>query len=123
MKKPKVMIVDDCELTLTMTRDILEDADFQIITRAEGMGAITAVLTENPDCVLMDVSMPESDGTDIADAVKDMSNIKIILHSAKEEEELKILAEECGADGYIKKGGDSAKLIEQIREMIERIES
>ncbi len=120
MKKSKVMIVDDSDLTLKMTRDMLEKADFEVITRAEGMGAITAVLTEKPDCVLMDVSMPESDGTQIVDSVKDMSNIKIILYSAKEEKELKNLADKCGADGYIKKGGESAKLIEQIRSTIEK---
>lgn len=123
MKKSKVMIVDDCDLTLKITRDILEEADFEIITRTAGMGAITAVLTGKPDCVLMDVTMPASDGTEIVESIKDMSNIKIILHSAKEEKELKKLADKCGADGYIKKGGDRSKLIEQIRSTIERIES
>ena len=121
MKKFKVMIVDDSDLALKITRDILEEADFEIITRATGMGAITAILSEKPDCVLMDVSMPASDGTEIVESVKDMSNIKIILHSSKEEKELKKLANECGADGYVTKGGDSSKLIEQIRSTIGNI--
>lgn len=122
MKKSKVMIVDDSDLTLKITRDILEKADFEIITRTTGMGAITAILTEKPDCVLMDVSMPASDGPEIVESVKGISNIKLILHSSKGEKELKKLADECGADGYITKGGDSAKLIEQIRSTIEGID-
>ena len=121
MKKSKVMIVDDCNMTLQVTRDILEKADFEVVTRAEGMGAITAVLTEKPDCVLMDVSMPASDGAEISESVKGLSKIKIILYSAKEEEELKRLARECGADGYIKKGVGPSRLIEQVRSTIAAI--
>ena len=120
MKKLKVMIVDDSDLTLKITRDMLEEADFEVITRAEGMGAITAVLSEKPDCVLMDVSMPASDGPQIVESIKEISNIKIILHSAKEEKELKKLTDECGADGYIKKCDDRSNLIEQIRSTIEK---
>lgn len=119
MKKSKVMIVDDCDLTLNMTRDFLEEEGFEVIIRAESIGAINDVLSKKPDCVLMDVSMPLIEGPDLVRAIKDTSNIKIILYSAKEEKELRKLSEDCGADAYIKKGGDHSRLLKQLISTIE----
>ena len=120
MNKSKVMIVDDCDLTLDITRDVLEEAGFEVSTRADAIGTTTAILKEKPSCVLMDVSMPALSGAEIVKLVKNATlRIKILLHSARDEDELRVLAVECGADGYIKKGGDSSKLLEQVRSVIE----
>ena len=120
MNKSKVMIVDDNDMILNITRDMLEEEGFEVITRNEALGTTTAILREKPSCVLMDVSMPSLSGTEIVKLVKKAKlKIKILLHSAKDEEELRVLADDCGADGYIKKGGNSSKLLEQVRSVIE----
>ena len=120
MNKSKVMIVDDCELTLNITRDVLEEGGFEVITRARAIGTTAAILKEKPNYVLMDVFMPSLSGPKIVKLVKNTnSSVKILLHSAKDDEELKKLVDDCGADGYIKKGSDSSKLLKQLRSTIE----
>ena len=118
MVKSKVMIVDDCNLILEITRDVLEEDGFEVITRDAALGTTKAILEEKPNCVLMDVSMPSLSGTEIVKLVKKKLQIKILLHSAKGEEELRLLADNCGADGYIKKGGNSSKLLDRVRSAI-----
>ena len=122
MEKTKVMVVDDNELILNIVRDTLEDAGFNVITRSSALGTLSAIKSEKPHCVLMDVSMPALSGVELVKLAKQQhkeESFKIILHSAKDEEELKALANDCGADGYIKKTHDNSKLVNMVRSIIE----
>jgi DNA-binding response OmpR family regulator len=121
MHKPKVMVIDDCEITLSSTKMHLEETGFEVITRADVIGTTSAVLNEKPNCVLMDVSMPAFQGTDLVKLIKkkEKEHIKIILYSAKDKEELKLLVDECGDDGYISKTDDISKLSGKVRLIIE----
>ncbi len=116
----KIMIVDDCEIALEAAKIHLEDAGFKVITRNNPLGTASAILSENPHSVLLDVSMPSLSGDSIVKLVKNNyeKDIKIILHSAKDEDELAALTEECGADGYIKKTGNGSDFIRQVNLMI-----
>ncbi len=120
MNRAKVMIVDDSELILAMTKDALETAGFDVVTRDSPIGTSAAVKAEKPHCLMVDISMPALSGTELVKLIgkrKD-DNLKIILHSSKEEEELKRLTEECGADGYIKKNNDMSALAEGVRSIL-----
>ena len=121
MNKHKVMVIDDCEITLETAKMHLEEAGFEVITRVDVIGTTSAVLNEKPNCVLIDVSMPALTGTELVKLIKkkEKKHIKIILYSAKDKEELKLLVDECGADGYITKTDDISNLSDKVRSMIE----
>ena len=76
MKKSKIMVIDDYDVILDMTKLVLKEAGFEVIARAGGMGATDAALSEKPDCVLMDVSMPLIKGPKLVRVIKTISNIK-----------------------------------------------
>ncbi len=120
MSKPKVIVVDDSILQLNMTKDTLEEAGFDVITRDTALGTTAAIIKEQPNCVLMDVSMPALSGDQIVKLVKEKNlDIKILLHSGKTSDELKVLVNECGADGFIEKGTNPAELVFQVKSAIE----
>ncbi len=118
MDKTRVMIVDDCEITLEVIKCTLEDAGFDVLIRSQALGTTAAILRSKPDCVLMDVSMPALSGTEIVRLVKRQSDTKMLLFSAKEERELLQLADACGADDCIKKGQDASQVVELIRTVL-----
>lgn len=119
MDKPTIMIVDDCEIVLEVTKHLLEEAGFHVVTRSGALGTTAAILKEEPDCVLMDVSMPALSGTEIVKLVKEKCLTTVLLFSAKEEDELRALVADCGADGYIKKGTHDSQIAEKVRSVME----
>ena len=120
MKKNKIMIVDDSKLILEITKDILEDAGYQVITRNNPIGTTAAICDEDPDCVMVDVHMPALPGTQVVKFIKDSrkSAVKVILYSEKDEAELKLLTNESGADGFIKKTNNKAHLLSQLETIL-----
>ena len=85
MKKPLIMVVDDCAMTLDVTRIQLEEAGFEVITRSMPIGTTAEIFRMKPDCVLLDVSMPGLTGDKIVKIVRESDmETKIVLFSAKE---------------------------------------
>ena len=119
MNKPLIMVVDDCEITLEVTRLHLEEAGFEVITRSRPLGTTAEIIRTKPDCVLVDVSMPGLTGDNIIKIVRESTiETRIVLFSAKESNELRELSRECGADGYIKKTNDKSELIAKVKSFV-----
>ncbi len=120
MNKPIIMVVDDCEVTLDVTRIHLEEAGYEVITRSRAIGTTSEIMCKRPHCVLLDVSMPGLLGTDITKIVREnmLYEIKVVLFSAKDESELRHLAYECKADGYIKKTDNIPHFLSQVKSFI-----
>ena len=119
MKKPLIMVVDDCAVTLDVTRIKLEEAGYEVITRSRPLGTTSEIMRVKPDCVLLDVSMPGLTGNSITKIVRE-SNIetKIVLYSVLERNELRELVNECGANGYIMKSSNDSEFLSKIQSYI-----
>ena len=119
MTKPLIMVVDDCVITLDVTRIHLEEAGYEVITRSRPLGTTSEIMRMKPDCVLLDVSMPGLTGNSISKIVRE-SNIetKIVLYSVKEKNELRELVNECGADGYIMKSSSDSEFLSKVQSYI-----
>ena len=119
MNKPLIMVVDDCAVTLDVTRIKLEEAGYEVITRSRPLGTTSEIMRMKPDCVLLDVSMPGLTGNSISKIVRE-SNIetKIVLYSVKEKNELRELVNECGADGYIMKSSSDSEFLSKVQSYI-----
>lgn len=115
--KTKIMIVDDSELILEVIGSTLRAAGYDVVTRSVSIGTGAAILRERPALVLMDVSMPLVTGTEISESLRSSSATHggiIVLHSDRPAEELAVLAEQCGADGFIRKTGDARELRAEV---------
>ena len=103
----RIILVDDCRLTLAMGSEILADAGYEVITAESGMAANQFLFRKpRPHLILVDVEMPMVAGDQFVGLLKGepcLQGVPIILMSHKEEPEMKRLCSESGADGYILK--------------------
>ena len=84
--RPLVLIVDDNEKNLKLARDVLRAAGFQTLEAASGAGAIAAAAEHLPDVILMDLRLPDMDGTDAARKLADAprtARIPVVALSAQ----------------------------------------
>jgi len=118
--KGKIFLIDDDQATLELFTMALENEGFEVMASSEPIGATNRAKTFSPDVILVDVMMPALPGNRIVKIMKE--NIpdqpRIILFSNKSEDELKEIAEECGADGYITKISGPAAVVKKVRECI-----
>jgi len=116
----RVMVVDDQELVRAGFTAILEgEPDIQVVAQAADGAAVLALARQvRPDVVLMDIRMPEVDGiqaTHDITAADDLRDVKIIMLTTFETDELIVDALRAGASGYLGKGVEPEILLDAIR--------
>lgn len=116
-----VLVIDDSTIILESTRAILEEAGYRVLTHAESIGTAVIVRREKPDAVLLDVSMPAMPGDQLAQVIRKAAPgepPKIVLFSARDEEDLSALGEACGAVGVITKGDDNDAFVRRFSALV-----
>lgn len=117
-RRTRIVLVDDQALFRLGLRHLLErEADFEVIGEAEdARSAITLAVEQNPDIVLMDLSLPAPGGIEATQRVKrEMPTTAVIVLAAAEDEESLFDAIKAGAAAYILKEVDPADLVAIIR--------
>ena len=125
MFKKKILVIDDTELMVKLTTDVLTEHGYEVVSANNGVDGIKMVASENPDLVLLDVVMPGIDGFEVCKLLrKDESNnlIPIIMLTAQGNEEDKLAGLELGADDYITKPFNPRELVSRVRNTLLRID-
>lgn len=120
VKLIKTMLVDDHNLFREGTRIILErESDIKVIAEAvDGIEAVDMAVIYNPDIILMDINMPNSNGLEALRKIKDLGvKTKVIMLTSEAKREYIIEAIKIGAKGFIQKTSTSKNLIIAIREI------
>lgn len=118
-----ILVIDDNAVVLEVTRSMLEQAGFRVVTLDRASGAIVAVLHERPDLVLLDVNMPNMTGDSLADALgrtRATRGTLVVLYSSLPANALRMKALASGAHGFIQKTGAQAELVRQVRAFLEQ---
>lgn len=113
----KVLIVDDEPNILMSLEFLLKKSGYQVFIARDGREALGIIESEVPDIILLDVMMPEVDGYEVCQKVKNnaqTSHVKIIFLSAKTKKEDIDKGYEMGADLYITKPFSTRYLISQV---------
>jgi len=123
--KKRILVVDDSETALVMARDALEGAGFEVVT-APGAREADAWLyaDQQPDLVILDVMMPLTSGDQKARMLKQDNrtrHIPVLLLSSKPETDLRRLANESGADGFIRKPFGQRQIVDQVAAALRRV--
>src|SRR4051812_22898711 len=121
-----ILVIDDSEVVLEMTRFTLESAGFRVLTRDRAQGSIVAILHERPDLVLLDVNMPSMSGESIADILSRAGPARgtiIVLYSSLPANALRMKALAAGAHGFIHKSSTQPELVRQVRGFFEQYDS
>ncbi len=109
------MVVDDDEVVLEVTREHLESAGFEVLTRESSLGTTAAVAREKPDVLLLDVHIPGLAGDAVARLLAQQEKKPIvILYSSDARASLEEMAARCGAVGVIEKSPSRAVFLAQL---------
>lgn len=123
MKKERVdriLVVDDDIKICNMIQMFLEKEKFEVIKAHDGEVALEKFKSETPKLVILDIMLPKMDGYDVCREVKKISNVPIIMLTAKGETFDKVLGLRLGADDYMVKPFDPEELIARIRAVLRR---
>ncbi len=121
MTKNLVLVVEDDSSVRNLITTTLKTNDYKYITAENGMSAIAAAATHNPDIILLDLGLPDIDGVQVIERVRTWSEMPIVVISARSEDNDKIAALDAGADDYITKPFSVAELLARLRVMRRRL--
>ena len=115
----KILIADDQELIRDSLRIVLSgNPDFSVNTAANGIEVVRAVRRDKPDVILMDIRMPEMDGVQCTQIIKEnYPEIKIIILTTFDDDEYIFSALKHGASGYLLKGISADGLVGAIHKV------
>ena len=123
MPSNKVLIVDDDAHIAELIKLYLEKEEYKTIVASNGTKALQLFKEEAPSIVILDVMMPEMDGWQVCREIRRISNIPIIMLTAKGETFDKVLGLELGADDYMVKPFEPKELIARVKAVLRRFES
>lgn len=123
MSNNKVMIVDDDSNITELIRLYLEKEGFETVTASNGKIALDLFKEAAPSIVILDIMMPEMDGWQVCREIRRISNIPIIMLTAKGETFDKVLGLELGADDYMVKPFETKELVARVKAVLRRSET
>lgn len=115
MNKPLVLVVEDDRPVRNLIVTTLKSHDYRYLTAENGKAAIMEASSHNPDIVLLDLGLPDIDGTEVITNIRGWSNMPIIVISARSEDSDKITALDAGADDYLTKPFSVEELLARLR--------
>lgn len=115
-----IMVVDDDPNIANLVKLYLEKEGYAVQIQSTGDGALAAFTANPPSLVLLDLMLPGMDGWQVCRAIRQQSNIPIIMLSAKDETFDKVLGLELGADDYITKPFEGKELVARIKAVLRR---
>jgi two-component system KDP operon response regulator KdpE len=119
----RVLVVDDEPNIVASVRTLLTASGYEVSTAMSGRAAIDTIEREPPDVIVLDLGLPDMNGTEVCRVIREDRTIPIIVLSARAAESDKVLALDAGADDYVTKPFGSEELLARIRVALRRVAS
>ncbi len=116
----KILLVDDDATLRHLFGEYLRHNDFVVVTAASGQEALKLAFSERPHLVVLDVMMPGMDGWETCARLRELSDVPVILLTAKSAETDKLRGFRLGADDYVTKPFSFAELTARIQAVLVR---
>ena len=121
MEKLKVLVVDDESRMRKLVRDFLVKKDFIVLEAEDGAQAVDIFFsTKDISLIILDVMMPKMDGWQVCREIREMSDVPIIMLTAKSDERDELLGFELGVDEYISKPFSPKILVARVEAILRR---
>lgn len=118
--RPLILVVDDEKTIRSFLKVSLETQGYKCIEADNGSNALMLAVSNNPDIMILDLGLPDMDGVDIIKKLRGISQIPIIIVSARGHDREKIEALDAGADDYLTKPFSVPELLARIRVVLRR---
>jgi len=120
MKRGRVLVVDDDADIRGLVRELLERQGYDVAEAANGRDGLRAFYASPPDVVLLDVSMPELDGWETLERIRDLSDVPVAMLTARAAELEKVRGLKAGADDYVTKPFGRQELLARVEALLRR---
>ncbi len=119
----RVLVVDDENAIRRYLKTALAAQGFGVYEAANGQEALSAVVENRPDVIILDLGLPDFDGIEVTRRLREWSQTPIIILSVREAEQDKIAALDAGADDYLTKPFGTGELMARMRVVMRRLAS
>lgn len=120
MSQTRILVVDDDPDIRSLLRELLERAGHEVLTAEDGRGALRSLYEERPDLVVLDVAMPELDGWGTLERIRDLSDVPVLMLTARTGELEKVRGLRAGADDYVTKPFGRQELLARAEALLRR---
>lgn len=114
-----ILSIEDSDFERKVIQDMMEDKDYELIAAKNGQEGIDKFENNDPDLVLLDLRLPDIDGLDVFEELKDIdSRVKVVIVSIVREDETIEEAKDLGVEEYVEKPIDEDELMDAIEDVL-----
>ena len=118
--RPRVLVVDDDQDIRALVRALLERAGYSVDEAESGRAALRNLFASAPALVILDVTMPDLDGYQTLERIRDLSDVPVIMLTARTQELEKVRGLSAGADDYVAKPFGRQELLARVQDLLRR---
>jgi DNA-binding response OmpR family regulator len=118
--RPRVLCVDDDADIRLLLRELLERAGYTVDEAADGKSALRMLFANTPALVILDVTMPDMDGYQTLERIRDLSDVPVLMLTARSQELEKVRGLSAGADDYVAKPFGRQELLARVQALLRR---
>ena len=123
LKNRTILVVDDEERMARFIHLNLEHDGFHVIEAYRGLQAVQLLRDSLPDLILLDVMLPDIEGFELLKMIREISQVPVIMLTARGEEDDRVRGLELGADDYVTKPFSPRELVSRVRAVLRRTET
>jgi DNA-binding response OmpR family regulator len=120
MNRPRVLVIDDEADVRGLVRDLLERAGYEVSDAADGREGLRSFFESSPDAVVLDVTMPGFDGWMTLERIRDLSDVPVLMLTARAQELEKVRGLKAGADDYVTKPFGRQEFLARMEALLRR---
>jgi DNA-binding response OmpR family regulator len=118
--RPRVLVVDDDDDIRLLLKELLGRAGYDVDEAPDGRTALRRLYERPPALVILDVTMPEMDGYQTLERIRDLSDVPVIMLTARSQELEKVRGLSAGADDYVAKPFGRQELLARVQALLRR---
>jgi two-component system KDP operon response regulator KdpE len=119
-ERPRVLVCDDEPHIVRALKIVLREAGFDALPAESAAEALQVATLQSPDAAILDLLLPDGDGVAVCSAIREWSDMPIVVLSAVGDEDHKVRALEAGADDYVTKPFSPRELVARLQAALRR---
>jgi len=119
-ERPTILIVDDEDGIVELMRDFLEVDGFTVLAARSGTEALASLASEQVECVLLDVMMPDLSGFEVLRRIRETADVPVLFLSARDGDSDKIRGLRLGGDDYVVKSATPDEVVARVHAVLRR---